>query len=75
MQQVNGEKCKTELKKKRIKTAEDSAKWWSGHLEGWRTELYKAAIDGAGETIQVYDGKKYHCLLLHWQILPDIQKI
>ncbi len=64
--QINGEleKCREELSKKTIRTAEDLAKWWSSHLEGLRTELYKAAIDGAGEAIQVRiceDGKKYHC--------------
>ena len=53
--QVNGEleKCREELNEKQIRTAEDLAKWWSGHLEGLRTELYKAAIDGAGGAIQV----------------------
>ena len=53
--QVNGEleKCREELSKKKIKTAEDLAKWWSSHLEGVRTELYQAAIDGAGKAIEV----------------------
>ncbi len=43
---------------------EDLAKWWSSHLEGLRTELYKAVIDGAGGAIQVRireDGKEYPC--------------
>jgi hypothetical protein len=53
--QVNGEleKCRKEFSRKRIGTAEGLAKWWSGHLEGVRTELYKAAIDGANKTIEV----------------------
>ncbi len=53
--QVNGEleKCREELSKKQIRTAEDLSKWWSSHLEGLHTELYKVAIDGAGGAIQV----------------------
>jgi len=53
--QINGEleKSQQELNKKKIRTAEDLAKWWSNHLEGVRTELYKAAIDGAAEANQV----------------------
>jgi len=53
--QVNGEleKCREELSKKQIRTAKDLAKWWSSHLEGVRTKLYKAAIEGAGKAIQV----------------------
>jgi malate synthase len=63
--QINGEleKSRKELNEKKIETAEDLAKWWSNHLEGRRTKLYKAAIDGAGEAIQVRireDGKKHH---------------
>ena len=63
--QVNGEleKCREELNEKQIRTAEDLSQWWSSHLGGIRTELYKAAIDGAGEAIQVHiheNGKKYH---------------
>jgi hypothetical protein len=53
--QVNAEleKCRTEWREKSIRTAEDLAKWWSGHLEGVRAELYKAAIVGANKPIQV----------------------
>ena len=48
---------------KQIRTAEGLGKWWSSHLEGVRMGLYKAAIDGAKEAIQVRirkDGKDYH---------------
>ena len=53
--EVDGEleKCREELSGKHVRTAEDLAKWWSSHLEGVRTELYKAAIDGANKAIQV----------------------
>lgn len=53
--QVNGEleKYRKEFGRKHIRTAEGLAKWWSGHLEGVRTELYKAAIDGANNAIEV----------------------
>ena len=43
--------------------AEDLAKWWSSHLEGACRELYKAAIDGANNAIQVRiheDSKEHH---------------
>lgn len=52
--QVNNEleKCREELSVKQIRTSEGLAKWWSSHLEGVRTGLYKAAIDGAKEAIQ-----------------------
>jgi len=63
--QVNDEleKCREELSVKQIRTSEGLAKWWSSHLEGVRTGLYKAAIDGAKEAIQVRiraEGKEYH---------------
>jgi hypothetical protein len=53
--QVNGEleKCREELSRKHVRTAEDLAKWWSDHLEGVRAELYKAAIDSAKKELQV----------------------
>ena len=52
--QVNDEleRCREELEKQ-IPTAGDLAKWWSRRLEGRRTELYKAAIDGARNATQV----------------------
>jgi len=56
------DKCREELKKQ-TPTAADLAKWWSRHLEGRRTELYKAAIDSASNATQVCireDGEKYH---------------
>ena len=63
--QVNGEleKCLEELRERQIRTAEDLARWWSSHLEGIRTGLYKEAIDSANKAIQVRirkDGKEYH---------------
>jgi hypothetical protein len=70
-------KCQGELRDKQIRTAEDLARWWSGHLEGVRTGLYKAAIGGANEAIQVRiceGGKGDHIYSLHWQILPEIRK-
>ncbi|KAF8222578.1 hypothetical protein L208DRAFT_591936 [Tricholoma matsutake] len=53
--EVDGEleKCMGDLRKKQIRTAEDLAKWWSCHLEGIRTGLYKAVIDGATQPIQI----------------------
>jgi hypothetical protein len=53
--QVNDEleKCREELSVKQIRTSEGLAKWWSSHLEGVRTGLYKAAIDDAKKPIQV----------------------
>jgi len=62
--QVNDElkRCREELEKQ-VTMAEDLAKWWSSHLEGQRTELYKAVIDGARNPIEVCiceDGKKNH---------------
>ena len=57
------EKCRKEWGGKRTTTAQALAEWWSKHLESVRTELYKAAIDGAGEDIEVCireDGKRYH---------------
>jgi hypothetical protein len=64
--QINGEleNSQQELNEKKIRTAEDLAKWWSNHLKGVRTEPYKAAIDGAAEANQVricVDSKKHHC--------------
>jgi hypothetical protein len=41
------------LRGEQISTAEDLAKWWSGHLEGVRTGLYEEVIDGANEDIKV----------------------
>jgi len=67
---VNGEldKCHEELRGRQITTAEGLAKWWSNHLQGTlRTKLYKAAINGTSEAIEVSireDGEKYlvsHC--------------
>jgi len=76
--QVNDEleRCREELEKQ-IPTAGDLAKWWSRRLEGRRTELYKAVIDGASNATQVCiseGGEKYHHYLLHWQLLPEIRK-
>ncbi len=47
------EKCQEELSRKHVTTAGDLARWWSSHLGSIRTELYKVAIDGAGEPIKV----------------------
>ncbi len=47
------EKCQKELSEKEIVTAEDLAKWWSSHFESIRTKLYKAAIEGSDEPIEV----------------------
>ena len=46
-----------------IPTAAGLAKWWSSHLENIRSKLYKEAVDGTTEPIEVCireDGEKYH---------------
>jgi len=47
------EKCLGELSEKQIRTAEELARWWSCHLEGIRTGLYEAAIDGVTKANQI----------------------
>jgi hypothetical protein len=51
--QVTGELETCQENLKQITRADDLAKWWSSHLEVRRTELYKAAIEGAAGAIQV----------------------
>ncbi|KAF8218993.1 hypothetical protein L208DRAFT_1523899 [Tricholoma matsutake] len=73
--EVNGEleKCLGDLSKKQIRTAEDLAKWWSCHLEGIRTGLYKAVIDGATQPIQILPEikRRHEELLAKHQSKPE----
>ena len=46
-----------------IPSAAGLAEWWSSHLKNIRSKLYKKAVDGAAESIEVRireDGEKYH---------------
>ena len=51
--QVSAELDKCHEEWKQISTAANLAEWWSDHLESIRSELYKAAIDGTVEPIEV----------------------
>ena len=67
--QINTELDKCHEEWKQISTAADLAEWWSGHLGSIRSELYKAAIEGTVEPIEVRireDGEMYHRYSLLW---------
>ena len=74
--QVNAELDKCHEEWEQISTAASLAKWWSKHLESIRSELYKAAVEGTAEPIEVRireNGEKYRQSFFG-RILPNCRR-